>query len=78
MELRCLMSSRNSSMNFDLRCNVREKMTAWIQQNYPDAFPRTRFAALSPTSDPTAPAPSPIGSTGQTPPQHDPVGGRIK
>ncbi|MHB8233239.1 MAG: mechanosensitive ion channel family protein, partial [Solirubrobacteraceae bacterium] len=37
MELRCLMSSRNSSMNFDLRCNVREKMTAWIQQNYPDA-----------------------------------------
>jgi small-conductance mechanosensitive channel len=48
MELRCLMSSRNSSMNFDLRCNVREKMTAWIQQNYPDAFPRTRFTALSP------------------------------
>jgi hypothetical protein len=47
MELRCLMSSRNSSMNFDLRCNVREQMTAWIQQNYPDAFPRTRFAGVS-------------------------------
>jgi small-conductance mechanosensitive channel len=45
MELRCLMSSRNSSENFDLRCLVREKMTAWIQQNYPDAFPTTRFAA---------------------------------
>jgi small-conductance mechanosensitive channel len=47
MELRCLMSSRNSSENFDLRCLVREKMTAWIQENYPDAFPTTRFAAHS-------------------------------
>ncbi|MBB5318535.1 mechanosensitive ion channel family protein [Tunturibacter empetritectus] len=45
MELRCLMSSRNSSENFDLRCLVREKMTAWIQQNYPAAFPTTRFAS---------------------------------
>jgi small-conductance mechanosensitive channel len=47
MELRCLMSSRNSSDNFDLRCLVREKMTAWIQENYPDAFPLTRFATHS-------------------------------
>jgi len=47
MELRCLMSSRNSSENFDLRCLVREKMTAWIQQNYPDAFPTMRFTAHS-------------------------------
>jgi small-conductance mechanosensitive channel len=47
MELRCLVSSRNSSENFDLRCLVREKMTAWIQQNYPDAFPTTRFTAKS-------------------------------
>jgi small-conductance mechanosensitive channel len=47
MELRCLVSSRNSSENFDLRCMVREKMTAWIQQNYPDAFPTTRFTARS-------------------------------
>ena len=47
MELRCLMSSHNSSMNFDLRCDVREKMTAFIRENYPDAFPTTRFAALS-------------------------------
>ena len=49
MELRCLVSSRNSSENFDLRCLVREKMTAWIQQNYPDAFPSTRFAGHSRT-----------------------------
>jgi small-conductance mechanosensitive channel len=47
MELRCLMSSHNASANFDLRCDVREKMTAFIQQQYPEAFPRTRFAELS-------------------------------
>ena len=47
MELRCLISSRNSSENFDLRCLVREQMTAYIQQEYPDAFPTARFAATS-------------------------------
>jgi len=46
MELRCLMSSKNASESFDLRCLVREEMTAYIQQHYPDAFPRTRFASL--------------------------------
>ncbi len=46
MELRCLMSSHNSSRNFDLRCDVREQMTAFIRENYPDAFPKTRFSAL--------------------------------
>ncbi len=46
MELRCLMSSHNSSMNFDLRCDVREKMTEYIRENYPEAFPTTRFAAV--------------------------------
>jgi len=57
MELRCLMSSHNSSQNFDLRCLVREQMTAFIQKNYPDAFPTTRFAALptSAVSSPVAP-----------------------
>ena len=45
MELRCLMSSRNSSESFDLRCEVRERMTAWIQQQYPRAFPTMRFRA---------------------------------
>jgi small-conductance mechanosensitive channel len=51
MELRCLMSARNSSESFDLRCLVREKMTAWIQQNHPAAFPLTRFTS-QPESSP--------------------------
>ena len=47
MELRCLVSSRNASENFDLRCLVREQMAAWIQQNHPTAFPITRLSAIS-------------------------------
>jgi small-conductance mechanosensitive channel len=56
MELRCLVSSHNSSQNFDLRCLVREQMTAFIQKNYPDAFPTTRFSAhaTSPGDPPMA------------------------
>lgn len=47
MELRCLLSARNSSDSFDLRCIVREQMTAYIQRNFPNAFPTARFAAAS-------------------------------
>jgi small-conductance mechanosensitive channel len=46
MEIRCLVSSPDSSASFDLRCLIREKMTAWIQENYPNTFPTTRFASL--------------------------------
>jgi small-conductance mechanosensitive channel len=47
MEIRCLVSSRNASENFDLRCLVREQMTAWIQQHHPAAFPTARIVAIS-------------------------------
>jgi small-conductance mechanosensitive channel len=60
MELRCLVSSRNSSENFELRCIVREQMTAYIQQKYPDAFPTTRFAATSAIPVETSPAQPPL------------------
>jgi len=53
MEIRCLVSTRNSGDGFDLRCLIREKMIAWIKQNHPNAFPTTRFSALaSPESSP--------------------------
>jgi small-conductance mechanosensitive channel len=50
MELRCLMSSRNASENFDLRCLVREKMISYVRESYPASFPLTRFSAVSETS----------------------------
>jgi len=42
MEIRCLVSSRNSGENFDLRCIVREEMISFLRENYPEAFPRVR------------------------------------
>ncbi len=46
MEIRCLLSARNASDQFDLRCIIREGMIEFIQKHYPDAFPRTRFSAV--------------------------------
>jgi len=46
MQIRCLASARNASEQFDLRCIIREAMIGFIQKNYPDAFPRTRFAEI--------------------------------
>jgi len=44
MEIRCLVSSRNSSESFDLRCLVREEMVAFLRDHYPQAFPRLRIS----------------------------------
>jgi small-conductance mechanosensitive channel len=54
MEIRCLMSARNSSDQFDLRCMIREEMVKFIQENYADAFPRTRFSSLPSSSEPAS------------------------
>lgn len=43
VEVRFLMSARNSSQAFDLRCFVREEMIAFVRENYPDALPKTRL-----------------------------------
>jgi len=45
MELRCLVSSRNSSENFDLRCLVREQMIAFLRDSYPEVLPKFRIAS---------------------------------
>ncbi|WP_134091290.1 mechanosensitive ion channel family protein [Olivibacter sp. XZL3] len=44
MEIRCLMSCRNSGDAFDLRCYVRENMIAFINEHYPDALSKTRIS----------------------------------
>jgi small-conductance mechanosensitive channel len=43
MEVRCLISARNASQTFDLRCEVREKMLAFLKTEYPEALPRDRL-----------------------------------
>lgn len=42
IEIRALVSSRNSSEVFDLRCHVRENLIAFIQKNHPDSLPKSR------------------------------------
>jgi len=44
MEVRCLVSARNAGQAFDLRCEVREKMMAFLRDELPEAFPRHRLA----------------------------------
>jgi small-conductance mechanosensitive channel len=42
MQLRILVSSSDSSRNWDLRCKLREGLIDFIQRHYPDHLPRLR------------------------------------
>ncbi len=42
VEIRILVSAKNSPTAWDLRVHVREKMIEFIQQNYPESLPKTR------------------------------------
>ena len=58
MEVRCLMSAKDSSTTFNLQCLVREEMMEWVKEHYPMAFPNMRYrvAAEKPEGLPMAPA----------------------
>jgi len=42
MRLRVLVSAPDAGTAFDLRCEVREKLIAWLQQHHPESLPRLR------------------------------------
>lgn len=42
IEIRALMSARNSSQAFDLRCYIRENMIKFLRDNYPESLPQQR------------------------------------
>nr|WP_319998261.1 mechanosensitive ion channel domain-containing protein [uncultured Draconibacterium sp.] len=42
VEIRALMSAKDSPIAWDLRVFIREKMIEFIQKNYPESLPRTR------------------------------------
>lgn len=46
VEIRCQISAEDRIKGFELCCVVREKMLGWIRENYPAAFPATRFQML--------------------------------
>ncbi|NJC40028.1 small-conductance mechanosensitive channel [Brevundimonas alba] len=41
-QVRCLASARNGAAAFDLRCEIREKMLAFMRDRCPEALPRDR------------------------------------
>jgi hypothetical protein len=42
IEVRALVSAADSSKAWDLRCEVREKLIAFLQEKYPGSLPRVR------------------------------------
>jgi len=50
MEVRILVSAATAGKAFDLRCEVREKLVAFLQEHHPEALPRQR-AELVPGPD---------------------------
>ncbi len=42
IRVRALASAKNSPDAWDLRCFIREKMIAWLQEKHPEALPRMR------------------------------------
>jgi small-conductance mechanosensitive channel len=55
VELRALASASNASDAWDLRCEVREKLVAFIQKNHPASLPRVRaLVERPPRAEPAA------------------------
>ncbi len=44
LEIRILVSAKNSPTAWDLRVHIREKMIEFIQKNYPESLPKTRIS----------------------------------
>ncbi|MFC7705151.1 mechanosensitive ion channel family protein [Plastorhodobacter daqingensis] len=59
IQVRGLMSARTSPIAWDLRCEVREKVLAWIQAEYPQCLPRHRAEIGGEMQVPAAPPPRP-------------------
>jgi small-conductance mechanosensitive channel len=57
MELRCLMSARTGGTVFDLRCEVREKLIAFLQREHPEALPHSRQISVDGNEDSLEPQP---------------------
>lgn len=66
MQIRVLVSAKDSGSNFDLRCELREGLIAWLQKEHPQSLPRMRAlienepAPQAPMTQPSLPpSPSP-------------------
>jgi len=48
LEIRILVSASNAGKAFDLRCDLRERIVAFISENYPQYLPRVRTELVDP------------------------------
>ena len=48
LEIRALASAADASLAWDLRCEIREKLVAFIQHTYPESLPRFRTSLDAP------------------------------
>ncbi len=58
VEIRILASASNSSEAWDLRCDVREKMLTWLQEELPWCLPHRRQEVIAGLARPDTPAPA--------------------
>lgn len=68
--LRALMSAADSASTWDLRCDIREHLIAYIRDHHPEAVPRFRVGSV-PVADGAASSPdgaSPDGASPDVPP----------
>jgi hypothetical protein len=57
IQVRALISAKNAGDQWDLRCEVREKMVAWLRDHEEGVYlPRTRFEANADDQEDVAPA----------------------
>lgn len=54
MELRALVSAKDSPTAWDLRVYIREKLVEFIQENYPNSLPRSRVVLKENPQSPTS------------------------
>jgi small-conductance mechanosensitive channel len=67
IEVRALMSAASSGNAFDLRCDVREGLINFVQENYPQCLPTTRLSGPEPSTLLATPNP-PATPSPPTPP----------
>ena len=59
MQLRLLVTSANSSLNWDLRCKVREALIDFMQRDYPQYLPLMRAELTQTPASEMPPAATP-------------------
>jgi small-conductance mechanosensitive channel len=62
MVLRALVSADSAPSAWDLRCEVRERLLAWLQRQHPQALPRVRAELEPPAPDSPGAAQPPSGA----------------